>query len=449
MDIRKFYRSSFSSLSIEHRQIASGAVWAAAYLLFSKIIAAFKEVVVASRYGVSNVVDAYQLANTFMLWIPGTLGSALTVVLIPALISLKENPNERQLFISELKGALIILGAIMSSLAMLFLPVSLPRITSNLSPAVENYTWVFCMGLIIPSILCLQYFFHSSRLMSCRSQVGSLLEGIPSALILIFVLIWPVDAKTEPLLWGTLSGYVIQTIVFSKMANKVSGDVPRYKFSYKSPQWATTGGMVGMMILGQFMLSWITPIDIAAAASLGDGAVSTMGYAERALSLLLTLGAMATSRAILPVFSVIAAAKNYPRLKSVALSWGVILGGIGMVVAALGWVLAPWGIGVLYERGAFDFNDTKVVAEVFRWGLIRVPFYFAGMVFFQLLASQRLFGLVVLINLSCLPIKYLMNKVFMQNMSVAGINLATGIMYAWTMCAFLVAGLWALRSKTS
>jgi len=52
---------------------------------------------VASRYGVSNVVDAYQLANIFMLWIPTTLGSALPVVLMPALISLKDNSIDRHL----------------------------------------------------------------------------------------------------------------------------------------------------------------------------------------------------------------------------------------------------------------------------------------------------------------------------------------------------------------
>src|SRR3546814_4132080 len=48
----------------------------------------------------------------------------------------------------------------------------------------------------------------------------------------------------------------------------------------------------------------------------------------------------------------------------------------GAVVTAVGWLLAPWGVALLFERGAFTADDTVVVAQVLRWGLLQMPFYF-------------------------------------------------------------------------
>ena len=34
----------------------------------------------------------------------------------------------------------------------------------------------------------------------------------------------------------------------------------------------------------------------------------------------------------------------------------------------MGWLLAPWGVSVLFQRGAFTAENTQAVAQVLRWG---------------------------------------------------------------------------------
>lgn len=49
------------------------------FVLLGKLAGAVKEMAVAYRYGVSGVVDAYQLAFTVVTWIPGTLVSVIAL----------------------------------------------------------------------------------------------------------------------------------------------------------------------------------------------------------------------------------------------------------------------------------------------------------------------------------------------------------------------------------
>lgn len=82
---------------------------------------------------------------------------------------------------------------------------------------------------------------------------------------------------------------------------------------------------MGITAIGQYILSFITPIDQYFAAQLGDHAIATLSYAYRIITLLLGLGSMAIARATLPVLSGIAASGNLYRARSVALKWSGLM----------------------------------------------------------------------------------------------------------------------------
>jgi len=68
--------------------IALGAMRVAFFLLLGKAAGAFKEMAVAYRYGVSDVVDAYQFTMVMANWLPVTIVGSMSVVLIPVLVRL-------------------------------------------------------------------------------------------------------------------------------------------------------------------------------------------------------------------------------------------------------------------------------------------------------------------------------------------------------------------------
>src|SRR5690606_12592222 len=127
----------------------------------------------------------------------------------------------------------------------------------------------------------------SARLMAQQRQINTLLEGVPAISILFFVMLWSTASDIEPLLWGTALGLVAQTIWAWRLAERADGVNVMPRISIRSQHWPELYKAVGVMAAGQFVMSFITPLDQYTAALLGDGAVATLSYANRVTALLL------------------------------------------------------------------------------------------------------------------------------------------------------------------
>jgi putative peptidoglycan lipid II flippase len=420
-------RQRLAGAHSDHKRIALGAAWVMGFVLVGRLAGAAKEMAVAWRYGVSETVDAYQLATTLVLWLPGTIVSVLTIVLVPMFVRLRESDQvDRSYFLRELDGTAVVAGAIMAGLSLLLGPAD------KLSAESLQIAWRFTRGMAPLAPLSLMLGVYAARLMARERQINTLLEGVPAIVILLLLLLWSRGTDAAPLLWGTVLGFVIQTVWSWRLAGRTDGAIAMPRFSRRSRHWPELYAATGVMVAGQFVMSLITPLDQYTAAQLGNGAIATLGYANRLITLLTGIGATAIARAILPVMSDLWAAGQREWARDIALKWAAFVSTAGALVAVIAWALAPWGVGLLFERGAFTSKDTQVVAEVFRWGVIQVPFFFAGLVLVQLLAGQGKYSTIALLAASNLVIKLILNPLLSAPMGIVGIELATGLMYAWS-----------------
>lgn len=448
MSVLNWSSKKFKDLSKENQQIAKSALIVAFFVLLAKSVAALKEVAVAWKYGVSDIVDAYQMASTIMLWLPAAISSALMTVLIPILFSLEGEKEEKNQFLSELQGGLLLFGIVSGAVLLFIFPNVLPLVSKHLGPSTTKIVREFSIAFWLPAVMTLLITLHSTRLMMLHRQWNTLLECVPALFILVFILTWPKKDLVAPLLLGTVIGFFFQNFLLTRIANKYTKEKIKYRFSFKSPHWVAARNYLGLMVLAQFCMSWVGPIDMVSAIRLGQGAIAQLGYSERILSLFLGLGAMAISRAILPVFSEMADKNdNKSRLLDASIKWGMLMFALGTIAAFIAWNCAGYIIKILYQRGAFHASDTQEVAAIFQLGVLRLPFYFAGLVFFQLLASMRLFLVVVLINLSCVVIKYPLNLFLVGHFGTSGINFSTAVMYAWTMLSMLTVGYFVVKKR--
>lgn len=412
----------------------------AAFLLLAKVIGAFKEMAIAWRYGISDIVDAYQFTLVMANWLPVTLVGVLSVVLIPVLVQMhKDTAAQRSRFLAELQGVVLLAGLALAGLLYFLWPSVLQWAGAGLPGHVQDMSRALMLAFAPAAMLTLLTGLSAARLRAHERHINTLLDAVPAAVILLLVLAAGPDARMGPLLWGTLAGYLIQSAWLLVLANRADGihAVPRPGLS--SPYWSGIMGAAGIMLVGQIAMSFVGPIDQYTAANLGANANATIGYASRLLALLLGVGAASVGRAALPVLADIQSRGDPVHARRTALKWSALMLAAGVVATVAGWILAPWGVGLLFQRGAFTAADTVVVAQVVRWGLLQLPFYFGVLILVQLLASQGRYRLMAAIALVNFLAKVVMNQVLAPVMGPAGIMLATAIMYFVSYCCYVVA----------
>jgi peptidoglycan biosynthesis protein MviN/MurJ (putative lipid II flippase) len=413
----------------------------ALFALLGKLAAAAREISFAHEFGVSALVDGYQLALTFATWAPLTIVSVSSAVLVPVLVRLNSADNAAcELFQRELFGAAILAG--LGFLALTWI-VGLPVIqwfVSDLSASTRSAARSFATWLSVLAPIMLFIGVRSAQLMARERHCNTLLEGLPPATIAVFVVLWPKPPGVESLIWGTVLGYVFQAAWLRRLSTRTSQPVwPT--FSWRSPEWRHISGAAGLMATGQVVISLTIFLDQYAAADVGDSAIATLGYANRVLTLFLAIGALAVARAALPVLVDVHGRSGRARARSISLKWALVMLGIGAILTALTWMTAPLGIQVLYERGAFTPSDTDAVARVFRFGVLQFPFYFAGLVLVQFLVSIGNFKTILLVAIGALGTKLVLNPLLAPIFGVAGITLASVVMHLFSMtCFFLAVG---------
>lgn len=429
-------------------RIVSGAMRVAFFLIIGKLAGAIKEMAVAHRYGVSDVVDAYQFTQSMANWLPTTIVGAFSIVLIPVLVKLRHlGQEEKNRFLAELQAWIIAVGVFIVVASVLAWPWVITHMSGKLSLAAKEYSqqmiWVFGpVGLLI-----LIVGVHMARLRALERHINNLLDSLPALFIFVWILLSPGDTSIFPIILGVLCGYILQTVLLWYMANRAEGErwIP-LRWQFQSSHWRALLHAAGFMLVGQIALSFVAPMDQMFAAQLGNNANATMGYATRLVSVIIGIGAASVGRAALPVLADVQHRGEAQQAKNMALKWSLAMVGLGLLALAIAWMLAPFMVKLVFERGAFTADNTVAVAQALRFGLMQVPFYFGVLILVQLLASQNRYKLMAVIALMNFAVKFLLNFLLAPRYGVEGIMTATAGMYLFSfVCYFLIA--WRLPIK--
>lgn len=368
-----------------NKALLRSGFWLALFVLGAKSIAALKEIVVAYRYGTSEVLDAYLLLFNLANWPISLLYGVMGAVLVPALVRLRQDKGEEgsKAWQRQITAWVWVLALGLTLLTALGLPAGLASGWLGLSPAgraaaLELLPWLAAMvGLGIVAS------WHACQLMSGQRHANTFLEGMPALAILLAVLAWP-EAAAAPLLWGTLAGFALQTGMTAWAARRADSPVaPGWP-----PGWPLSGPLVTgtlWLLAGQALMGLAGIIDQTVLAHLPPGSLAAFGYANRVMALVLTLSATVVGRAMLPVLAGLtdaAIAYEFARRWAWRLFW---LGLAGAVVVA---AVAQPAVALLFERGAFTPDDTAAVARLLALMALQLPLSLLGTVWVQWTLAQ-------------------------------------------------------------
>ena len=253
--------------------------------------------------------------------------------------------------------------------------------------------------------------------------------------LLTFILLS--GGQERAIIWGTVAGWVVQLLILVALL-QWAGQWPRTRWSRRSSHWGTLWTSIGVLAIAHALASVCETVDNFFAAGLGEGAISTLSYANRLLGIATGLGALLLARATLPVFSE-GFASRPAHHRPLVLRWATLAAVIGAISLVLGWQLAPWAVRLFFERGSFDAADSTRVTELLRLALIQLPVYLPSVVLAGGLAAAGAYRAMALIAALNLVVKIGGNVLLVNRHGIEGIPIATAIMYGTSMvCCFVM-----------
>jgi putative peptidoglycan lipid II flippase len=182
--------------------------------------------------------------------------------------------------------------------------------------------------------------------------------------------------------------------------------------------------------MAAIVMSSTSVIDNAMASWLDSGAVAALAYGSKIPAFLAAAGMTALGSAVLPHFSRLVALEDHGAIRHTLNTYGRWLLILAVPVTIVFIAASEWIVRMLFERGAFDAEDTRIVTFVQQMYLIQIPFVMVGILGGRLLIAMSKMYLLTIMAVVNLAVVVVGNLVLMQWLGVGGIALATSIMYA-------------------
>lgn len=419
----------------QHRSIFNGMLLVAGFLLLSKSVGALKEALVAARYGVSDLVDAYLFSFSLTQAPVGIIGGAMTSLLVPLLATDSCKNEHRLRLMRRLTSYTITAGIGLAVISHLAFPILIRQGFFGLSHSQISRTtfMVSAMSLVIPASLLSRLF--AASLMAHNQHRNTLFECLPSLGILFCLILIPGD---NALLVGGCLGIVAESLLLAILVS-LSGDLVVPQFSVPTVRDARHMKTAAVVVVSHALLGMGELVDQLLGARLAGGSLATMGYANRVLALPLGLAATTIGRSMLPVLS-----RHQPQHSNTyawfVSQWVIVVTACGTIGMGLLILFAEQFVRFLFERGHFGAAETMRVTLALQWGASRIPFYLATIVVMYGITSVRRTKPLLVIGVVAFVTKLITSAALLPSLGLEGLLLSSTCVYALTSCV----GLWML-----
>ena len=261
--------------------------------------------------------------------------------------------------------------------------------------------------------------------------------AVPLA-ILVFLLTAVARWGSYALVAGLLSGFTVQASLLAwSLQRRGFSLAPRWRNAHPATQQVMQQYLP--MVAGAAVMSSTDLVDYVMAIPLGAGSVSALHYGTKITALIIGTGSLAVGTTVLPYFSQMTAQKDWQALRHTLRTYArLVLAGTLLVTAVVVLFSTPL-VRLLFQRGAFTESDTPLVSQIQALYVLQVPFYFLSTLTLRLISSLKANHLLLIGAAINFCINVVLNYIFIQWFSVAGIALSAAVVYAVSYCFLAVA----------
>ena len=427
-----------------NRSILRAALLVSAAGVAVKLVATFKEIAVASVYGRSDAMDAFLAAALVPSLLVNLISESMNQALVPTLVRVRElggRERAQQLLSNAMLWMCLLLVAASAAMA-LCAHGFFPLIASHF-PAAKLELSIRLFYALLPIVLLTGIATNCTAVLNTldRFTLPALAPIAISLSIIAGALALGSRFGIWAMVWATLAGSLIHAVIVAWM---MQAHGYRFRLRWYGMNEATreVGKQYGPVLLSSVVASGGLLVDQSMAAMLAAGSVSALVYANRFVSVVLTLLAGALSTAIVPYLSRLIAFRDWAACRHTLRTWTWITALVSIPIAVLLIGGAHGLVRIAFQHGAFGPRDTAVVARVLAMFAIQIPFFAVSRVFYRFLVAMRRTDLVLYCGILNLVLDVILNLILMRWFGVAGIALATSL---WTVSTFFFLGYWTRR----
>lgn len=395
--------------------------------LVMKIIAFFKQSVVAYYYGTSEQMDMYFVANDFMVGVSETLINAAKIAImgIYATILVKEGKKEGNYIISKF----LLLFLPIAILIMLIISIGAPFISKILAPSftivqnqeLQKYV-ILLSGIILFTVILMIY---ESILNTNEVFMVSKIRSIIYSVCVVIACLLASKQGIIPLIIAQYTSFVIYLVIQCVASRKY------YKFTFSNPlKNKYLKQILKVMIpilIGNSIIRVNYMIDKAVASSVGTGVISALSYSQILDQFIIVIIINSISSIMFAHFSNLVAENKISKINKT----------LDNTIASLCLILIPTTLVILFQnknivefvygRGSFS-NEAVILTSIALQGY-SIRYLFAGIrdIIIQALYAYKEVKKPMLNAFISSIVNIVISIIFVKKMGILAIALGTSI----------------------
>lgn len=421
--IKEFFASTFKKLN---NGIFRNILLVAGLGVLIKCVSFYKEILVSSTFGLSMLLDTFQLAILIPSFIQMMALRALTNLFIPNYILEMKTTKEIGSLQSFIFSIITVLFLALSTFALIF-SFFLEDVFSGRT--VEYYELLrMQLYIVLPCILMWGYSSVLGGLLEIDNKFFySTITQVLIPIITIINVIFFKDFFGEAILvWSMLIGTLISFSYLVLITKKFKilnigqikiNDNTRLMIRQYPPKVTSA------------ILTGINPfVDQLFAAQLVVGSVASINYGIKLPTIFTALLIMALGKVFLPHFSRLIVDDQEKAYRSLFKILKIVFGG-SLIIAMVFYIWSYEIIELLFERGKFTSADTLVVSNIQKIAFLYVPFFLCTLLCVKFLTAANKNKFMAWVSFWNLIVNLIMNFFLVENYGLYGLVMSTTIVY--------------------